>query len=162
MEYFLMKFLLISGISISVDSKMKNYFLDVNDILNDKFMPMSLMLLEGKMVENDLKNVTEDGFECATKDLAKDGTINTAFSTMGFHRKMINEFLCSKFVAGKILEEIQPQQIEKRLGVPKNDPDLSNEDQAGNRQVDMDIKVPSKGSMLFDDGSNEYKNWLSK
>lgn len=82
---------LFSSISTSVDSKMNNYFLDINDIMSDKLMPMSLIMLEGsgpsnENTKNDSVDSLESGFQCATKNLQDDGTINTAFSTMGFHR----------------------------------------------------------------------------
>lgn len=135
---------------------MQDYTLDVNDILNDQLMPMSLMLLESK---SKLKNVSikslDDEFQCATKDAIKDdGSLFNAINSMGFHRKMINEFLSCKFLNEKIIEEIRPKQMKNRLGVAKITSKMANNSLALNDDAGK--------SMLFDQGSYEYKNWLTK
>lgn len=116
----LLAIITLLGNLLIVNCKMQQFSLDVNDILSENLMPASLMMIEGN-AEN-LKNVTEHSLEndflCATKELIDDGTLNNAFSTISFHRKMINEFLCSKFVASKILNQITPHHIESRLGKP--------------------------------------------
>ena len=67
---------------------MQQFALDVNDILSENLMPANLMMLEGN--SESLRNITETSldteFQCATKDLVDDGTLNTAFSTISFHR----------------------------------------------------------------------------
>lgn len=144
-------------------SKMQEFVLDVNDILSDNLMPVSLMLFEER-VESDLKNLTQktldDEFQCLTKDkiTGKDGTFNNAFSSMGFHRKMINNFLCSKFVAEKILDDIQPNRIKDRLGLANVAPEM---EFRANNSLSFDGGA-KKSHMLFDEGSNEYRNWLAK
>jgi hypothetical protein len=143
-----------------ISARMQDFALDVNDILNDKLMPASLMMLEagGK---SDLGNLSQrtldDEFECATKDEVKeeDGTLNNAFNSMGYHRKMINNFLCSKFIAEQILDDIQPARIKNRLGVAKLTPEtqfMANRSAGG----------AMKSNMLYDEGSYAYKNWLAK
>lgn len=73
---------------------MQDFVLDVDDILSDKLMPVSLMLFEER-VENGLNNLShgtlDDEFQCVTKDkiAGKDGTFNNAFNSMGFHRKQV-------------------------------------------------------------------------
>jgi hypothetical protein len=159
------KIIILSIASIvSVLSKMQDFTLDINDILNDELMPASLMLIEER--DNaEWRNLSskklDDEFECIIKEKVKieDGSFPTALTSMSFHRKMINEFLCSKFVAEKILDDIQPKQkVEKRLGMASQMlPDIefmSNNslfDDGSNRQ-----------RMLFDEGSYQYKNWLAK
>src|SRR5690349_7176537 len=120
----LCKILLVVALSCKfINSKMQD-FVDLDDILSENLMPVSLMLLEER-VENDSRNSSQktldDEFQCATKDKITDGTFNfeSAISSMGFHRKMINNFLCSKFIAGKILDEIQPKGLKDRLGLAK-------------------------------------------
>lgn len=142
---------------------MQDFLFDVNDILNDKLMPVSLMLFEAGG-SSDLRNLTQqaldDDFQCATKDKvsAEDGSLNNAFTSMGYHRQMINKFLCSKFIAEQILDEVQPSRVNHRLGVAKSSPDSefmaqnSSSHDGGAR----------KSHMLYDEGSNEYKNWLAK
>lgn len=143
---------------------MQDFVFDVNDILSDKLMPVSLMLLEGGD-RNDLQNLSQttldNEFECATKNKINgdEGTFTNAFSSMGFHRKMINNFLCSKFIAEKILDDIQPVKgMKNRLGVAKISPEL---EFMANNSSSFD-GVAKKSHMLYDEGSYEYKNWLAK
>lgn len=59
---------------------------------------------------------------------------------------MINEYLCSNFIAEQILDEIVPNQvIERRMGIST-----------------ITDKKESKDPMLYDQGSSGYQNWLSK
>lgn len=166
---FIHKFLFIINLLSSlelINCKMRDYLLDIDDIMNEKFMPLSLMLLESG--KEDPTNATfrslDEEFKCATRDKIKeeDGSFNNAYLAMGFHRKMINEFLCSKFVAGKILEDIKPTKILKnRLGRPKVVGELENDNHNSNSHTSEGGKN-SKNSMLYDQGSYEYKNWLAK
>lgn len=141
----------------------------MNDLLDDNLMPMSLMLhQEGD--KSDLKNVSQqtldEEFKCVTKEqiTGKDGTFHAdgsifeALSSLSFHRKMINNYLCSKFIAEQILDEIQPSPMKRRLGIAKSNP--GSEFMANNSLI-FDGGGP-KTHMLFDEGSNEYKNWLAK
>ena len=143
-----------------ISCKMQDFQLDVDDILNDKLMPVSLMLLEegGKsdLANSSFKSLDEE-FKCATKDKIKkeDGTFNNAFSSMGFHRTMINNFLCSKFIAEQILDDLQPNRMRNRLGVAADGEFM------GNNSLVFD-GGDKKSHMLFDEGSYEYKNWLAK
>ncbi|XP_070496852.1 uncharacterized protein [Chironomus tepperi] len=75
---------------------------------------------------------------------------------MLYHRKMINEFLCSKFVAEKILENIKPKTMFKRRMGLMDSPD---ELEKNNSLVDDGVV---RERMLFDEGSYQYKNWLAK
>ncbi|XP_055642072.1 uncharacterized protein LOC129778920 [Toxorhynchites rutilus septentrionalis] len=127
--------------------------IDMNDILDEKFMPASFLMLQGseelsmesrlepkqKRILNSLFNVTQD-----------DGTFGTAFSTMGFHRKMINKYRCNGFLAKQLISEIIPVtlSISKRFGTSPTMSENSSQ--------------TSKDAMLFDQGSSGYKDWLSK
>lgn len=57
-----------------------NNLLDVEDILDDKFMPGSLLLLEGT------DTYTNSSVKPETGEDIHDGSILGAISTMGFHR----------------------------------------------------------------------------
>jgi hypothetical protein len=73
------------------------YFLDVNDILNEQLMPASFLMLEG--ISNDYSEealtisgrsedfdlLTTESSDNVTAQL-EDATMDRAFSTMGFHR----------------------------------------------------------------------------
>ena len=142
---------------------MQDYSFDVDDILSDTLMPASLMLFEAGEASdfyNLSKKSLEDEFECAIKGKinGKDGTFTNAFSSMGFHRKMINNFLCSKFVVEKILEDIQPKRMKNRLGVARTSPEM---EFMANNSLSIEGGA-RKSRMLFDEGSQEYKNWLAK
>lgn len=156
-------FLLVVFLYKSIKCRMQDFAFDVDDILSDKLMPVSLMLIE-EGAKSQMKNLSQRSldkeFQCATKDKinGEDGTFTNAFSSMGFHRKMINNFLCSKFVAEKILEDIQPRRMKNRLGVAKLTPEM---EFMANNSLSFDSGV-KKSHMLFDEGSNEYKNWLAK
>lgn len=139
---------------------MQDFTLDVNDILNENLMPASLMLIEERD-HNEWKNLSsqklDDEFQCITKEKIKDdGSFPTALDSMVYHRKMINEFLCSKFVAEKILENIKPKQMfKRRMGVIESPDEL----ERNNSLVDDGVV---RERMLFDEGSYQYKNWLAK
>lgn len=140
-----------------ISGRMQEFVLDVDDILSDKLMPVSLMLLE-QSDKSDLRNLSvrslDDEFQCVTKEriIAEDGTFGNAFNSMGYHRKMINNFLCSKFVAEKILDEIQPK---SRLGIAQQSPETA-------FRVNSSDGGATKSRMLFDEGSYAYKSWLAK
>lgn len=57
-----------------------NNLLDVEDILDDKFMPGSLLLLEGT------DSYTNSSVKPDTEEEVHDGSILGAISTMGYHR----------------------------------------------------------------------------
>lgn len=157
------KFVFLAFLCKSISSKMQEFGFDVNDLLDDNLMPMSLML-HREDEASDLKNVSQqaldDEFKCVTKEkiTGKDGTFHAALSSLSFHRKMINNYLCSKFIAEQILDEIQPSPMKRRLGIAKSNP--GSEFMANNSLI-FDGGGP-KTHMLFDEGSNEYKNWLAK
>lgn len=146
---------------------MQDFTFDVNDILNENLMPASLMLIEER--DNaDWKNLSsqklDNDFQCATRDKIKeDGKMSTALDSMSYHRRMINEFLCSRHVAEKILEEIHPtQMMRKRLGLAQiSSPEI--EFERNNSLLYDDVTGSgSRQRMLFDEGSYQYKNWLAK
>lgn len=77
---------------------------------------------------------------------------------MGFHRTMINNFLCTKFLAEQILEEIRPKRVKNRLGVARTLPEM---EFMANSSLSFEGGA-RKSRMLYDEGSREYKNWLAK
>lgn len=151
-----------------INARMQEFSLELNDILSDKLMPMSLVMLEaGGEETSDSTNSSshktlDEEFQCVTKENTKgggkDGTFGNAFTSMGFHRKMINNFLCSKFIAEKILDDIQPGGMKDRLGVAKVSPEM---EFMANNSLSFD-GGGKKSHMLYDEGSFAYKNWLAK
>lgn len=99
---------------------MDDTVIDINDILSEQLMPASLFFNEKRpqLATNPdnldyLSNVTKGGTQ-------HDGTFGNAFSTMGFHRKMIKNYMCSNFLAGQILNEVAPVHFQHRFGVVEN------------------------------------------
>lgn len=131
--------------------------LNFDDILNENLMPAALMLIEKEenaSWRNFSSQKLDDEFECATKqEVKKDGGFPNALNAMRYHRRMINEFLCSSFVAEQILEDIQPTIMKKRLGLAMES------DFERNNSISNDVM---RKRMLFDEGSYHYKNWLAK
>jgi hypothetical protein len=144
-----------------ISCRMQEFLLDVDDILSERLMPL-MLLEEGD--KSDLRNLSlrtlDDEFKCVTKEsiIAEDGTFGNAFSSMGYHRKMINNFLCSKFVAETILDDVQPRAMKNRLGVAKAAPEM---EFMANESLSH-ASGARKSHMLYDEGSYEYKNWLAK
>lgn len=144
--------------------KMQDFTLNFDDILNENLMPAALMLIEEKESvawRNLSSEKLDNEFECVTRERIKeDGglSVESALHSMRFHRKMINEFLCSKFVAEKILEDIQPTQMKRRLGLAVTS--ASEIESVQNNSLSAHDTVSKR--MLFDEGSYQYKNWLAK
>lgn len=139
-------------------SKMQDYTLNLDDILDDNLMPMSLVMLEeGSDFSSPNSTVLLDKIRNKLSFVDEEnqiGTFDKAFNSMGFHRQMINNFLCSKFVAEQILSDFKPFQLKNRLGITS--PSLSN---LTSTKFD---KEKNKVNMLYDEGSNQYRNWLQK
>ncbi|XP_029720513.2 uncharacterized protein LOC115262247 [Aedes albopictus] len=133
------------------------FTIDMNDILNENLMPASFLMLEGPESSEELpmEGRTESAAAVDPENnlvnlTREDGTFGTAFSTMGFHRKMINSYLCNGFVANQIMSEVIPGSF----GISRR---------VGTGVVIADNGVPlSKDAMLFDQGSSGYVDWLSK
>lgn len=93
--------------------------IDVNDILSEKLMPLSLIYVRepsakqkppdksgGKSVNNQTLN-----------HLKSFADFSSAFNLMQFHRKMIQNYKCNKYIARQILTDIAPHTIHNRLGI---------------------------------------------
>ncbi|XP_058453586.1 uncharacterized protein LOC131431737 [Malaya genurostris] len=129
------------------------FAIDMNDILDERLMPATFLMLEGP--ENPMgqskPNPQNDSSPFVWTNLTNDdGTFGTAFSTMKFHRKMINSYLCHGFLANQLMSEVMPRtdKFSKRTGTS---PMMTENDYLNVRN-----------SMLYDQGSSGYKDWLSK
>lgn len=63
----------------------------------------------------------------------------------------MNEYLCRNFVAQEIITEMSLDKISKRIGTHINDVKSSK------RTTDI-----NKNNLVDDEGSTNYKDWLSK
>lgn len=116
-------------------------FIDIDDILNENLMPSALFAIDTPRTNIFVKDSNISRSEFFNITTKKD--FSSAFSTMKFHRRMMNEYQATSFLANQVMEDfMKPKKtvIEKRMG-QGNDGD---------------------GSMLFDQGSASYKNWLEK
>lgn len=127
--------------------------IDINDILNVNLMPARFLMLDNTSV-NTINITNNNNNNSPMMDKPYDGTFNTAFNTMGFHRTMIKKYMCSNYLAEKILHQVAPAHFKHRIGVVAAAENTKN----GMNRMNYDIKE----AMRSDEGSSLYKNWLSK
>ncbi|XP_039296278.1 uncharacterized protein LOC120354097 [Nilaparvata lugens] len=72
--------------------------LDAEDFLNVYFLPNTLVL------ESDL--VDGDGILVDNGTFNRNADVDSALSTMSYHRSMINKYLCRNYLANEILSEV--------------------------------------------------------
>lgn len=65
---------------------------------------------------------------------------------------MIHNYMCSTFVAKQILEDIAPDKLKNRIGAPEDN----------SHKKRRSLKNGVTDAMLYDEGSQAYKEWLSK
>lgn len=158
--------ILVMLLSGSINAKMQDFIIEIDDILNENLMPMSLVMLEtNSESDSSMLNISSRSFDdedevdaAATLNGTDEqvGSFDKALSSMGFHRKMLNKYLCSKFVANQIVDELKPfHKIQNRLGIAK----LPNESLSSAENI---FEVKKRPNILFDEGSLDYKNWLAK
>lgn len=100
--------------------------IDVNDILSEKLMPLSLLYFKES---TNSRNVST---EPVTSDkqlfrLNSTSDFNSAFDLMQFHRKMIQNYKCNNYIAKQILSDIAPLTLHNRLGMALNSTGKKNE-----------------------------------
>ncbi|CAG9560018.1 unnamed protein product [Danaus chrysippus] len=115
---------------------------NVNDILNDDFMPTHFFI-------DEYKSNKVDKTKAVKQYPSVNGSVDAAFSTLNFHRKMMNEYQCRNYVAEQILEEMGKNVVQRRVGKPF-------EGVFFKRSQDM------RNSLLYDPGSGNYQDWLAK
>lgn len=147
-------------VSVAEDS---SFAIDINDILNVDLMPFSLLLVQGPKnntnntsFDDILMRESRDGLDGIDLLHEDNGSLDKAFHTMGYHRKMINEYLCSNFLADQILSEVVTPKVD---GFQRRSGTMESEISTGRGFLP---KSEPKEIMRFDQGSSGYKNWLSK
>ncbi|KAH1003992.1 hypothetical protein HUJ04_003816 [Dendroctonus ponderosae] len=148
----LIKIVLISSIVFpELCAGRANVCLDLNDILSLNWMPATLLQKVGADVyDTDVANKTFNGIDNRMEVM--DGTIDDALTTMTFHRSMLNQYHCTKYVANQIVSEMSKTAFERRSG--GSDPE--------NVENDVTHKDKIKSSLLSDQGSSSYEDWLRK
>lgn len=141
---FLVGFVLPTLIFGIVDKHLPNndlYMLDLDYFLNEKLMPMSLMTIDNSSSAEQQKMARDSDDDSLLEPDTKDGSLGTAMNTMDFHRKMMNDYLCNNYVAEQILMDMAPPNaIQRRM---------------------LSVGAP-RLLLRNDEGSQGYKDWLSK
>ncbi|XP_025830362.1 uncharacterized protein LOC112904478 [Agrilus planipennis] len=118
--------------------------IDLYDILDENYMPGKLLLLENiSKISGTNTTSIENPINFHY------GSAEEAISTMGYHRKMMNEYLCRTYVSEKILSGMTLTRIKRKLG---NDTDSLLESSS----------LTSTEKFLNDEGSTKYKEWLKR
>lgn len=91
--------------------------IDVNDILSEKLMPLSLIYVKEYSDKHEPSDRLSANNNQALGHLNSFADFNSAFNLMQFHRKMIQNFNCNKYVARQILTDIAPFKLHNRLGI---------------------------------------------
>jgi hypothetical protein len=73
---------------------------------------------------------------------------------------MMNEYLCRSYVAEQILSDMGVVKADNRMGTPAAAP-KDNERNHHGRPKKIDLSA-LKESLLTDQGSSHYKNWLAR
>ncbi|KAB0800206.1 hypothetical protein PPYR_05946 [Photinus pyralis] len=143
------EFIIIVTLTLLTLTKGGDYsVIDLSDILNVDYMPGSLLVLE---------NPEEIGPENATEiDLMEHhGTMRDALTTMNFHRKMMNEYLCRNYISEQIISEMRSSRIRRRLGNP-----MENHGRQAATFPTSNLSI--KNNLIEDEGSAGYQDWLKK
>lgn len=162
METLVITFVFVTIFGWSIDAKMQDFMIEIDDILNESLMPMSLVVLENNEDESSLMNISPRSIDDdevnwrMNQTYEQFGSFDKALSSMGFHRRMLNDYLCSKFVVNQIVDELKPLKMQNRLGVAIT----SSNDSLHSAENIFEKK--RKPNILFDEGSVDYKNWLAK
>ncbi|CAH1994998.1 unnamed protein product [Acanthoscelides obtectus] len=125
--------------------------IDVNDILSEDLMPTSLLIWENPEKARKFKN---DSASEVTK-FKSDGRLTNAMETMGFHRTMMNQYLCRSYIADRIVSNMTLTRIKRRMG-------HSSGEQANFTDVENKAASLIKNNLMNDEGSSGYQDWLLK
>lgn len=93
--------------------------IDLNDILNEKLMPMSVLYVKGSHNSDNL-SIQKNNENQLIHPSHSHADFGSAFHLMQFHRKMIQNYQCNNYIAKQILTDIAPHTIHNRLGIADN------------------------------------------
>lgn len=92
--------------------------IDLNDILSEKLMPMSVFHMTGSSNSDIMSMDKNRDYQLFHTNSPAD--FNSAFNLMQFHRKMIQNYKCNNYIAKQILTDIAPHTIQNRMGIAPN------------------------------------------
>ncbi|XP_059477316.1 uncharacterized protein LOC132197789 isoform X2 [Neocloeon triangulifer] len=119
-----------------------------NALLNSDLMPPSLLIQQTRSSNPDMAYLAS---------AVNASTVSGALNTMRFHRKMMNEYLCRGYMAQDILDQLQKDANE---GVEIEQEDRPPKDKLQRRGGQRKTTKPNP--LLKDEGSSNYKDWLSR
>ncbi|XP_058127334.1 uncharacterized protein LOC131291019 [Anopheles ziemanni] len=142
--------------------------ISADGILDEQLMPIAYLILDGA---GSAATQQDFGVESRSEGLSlptaannassgevknTDASYASALSTLGFHRTMINLYRCKGFLAKQILDSYPMQPLlSKRMSSPSSVANFSATMLLGSPRSSMD-------TMLYDQGSTGYKEWLTK
>lgn len=116
-RYVIISFLLIfAKQSVTIMNRDSLMSIDLNDILNEKLMPMSVLYIKGN---SDNLSIQKNGEKQFIQPISH-ADFDSAFHLMQFHRKMIQNYKCNNYIAKQILADIAPRNVQNRLGIAEN------------------------------------------
>nr|CAI5825244.1 unnamed protein product [Callosobruchus analis] len=142
--------ILVCLISLEIVHCSEN-IIDVNDILSEDLMPASLLIWENP------EKARKSGNESATEvtGFKVDGSLMNAMETMGYHRSMMNQYLCRSYVADRIVSNMTLTRIKRRMGqVTGKEANFTN--------TETEVTSIIKNKLMNDEGSSGYQDWLLK
>ncbi|XP_058795076.1 uncharacterized protein LOC131666435 [Phymastichus coffea] len=124
------------------------FCIDENDILSADLLPGSFLLMDQTYHLQNLSRSTDDN--------SIDGSPETAFDEMEFHRKKMNEFLLHEYMAEEILKGMY---FTKSIRVKRK-----NDASSASFLTDfLDApNVTAYDKLRADEGSKYYKQWLNR
>lgn len=118
-HYVIISFLLVfAKQSVTIMNRDALMSIDLNDILNEKLMPMSVLYVKGSHNSDNLSIPKND--EKQLIQAISHADFDSAFHLMQFHRKMIQNYKCNNYIAKQILADIAPRTVQNRLGIAEN------------------------------------------
>nr|CAH7730163.1 unnamed protein product [Callosobruchus chinensis] len=125
--------------------------IDVNDILSEDLMPTSLLIWE----DPEKARKSNNGSASEVTRFKVDGSLTNAMDTMGFHRSMMNQYLCRSYVADRIVSNMTLTRIKRRMGqVTGKETNFTN--------AETEVASIIKNNLMNDEGSSGYQDWLLK
>ncbi|XP_023952922.2 uncharacterized protein LOC112056688 [Bicyclus anynana] len=135
--------------AFEVSTKVHYDEFNVNDILRTDLMPTFFMIDEVK------QNVSDTSINKQMPYV--NGSIDSALSTLDFHRKMMNEYQCRNYLAEQILGEMGKSVLQNRVGKPPRE----GHEGFGNNLLTRRTQ-DIRSNFMYDPGSMNYQEWLAK
>lgn len=94
--------------------------IDVNDILSEKLMPMSILYARDTGQTRPMNVSIVENSEYDMPWTKSQSDLNSALHLMQFHRQMIQNYQCNNYIAKQIFAALAPINLNHRLGTALN------------------------------------------